>query len=211
MKRDDDLTVKGRRVCPSDRPLRFHSSVSLILLPDSAKNSLPLNKLSDLVALVRLTLSECLMMTKLMRSFVLLISVASVVAVSSCSQRQNQSTTTNTEANMNTTTPVPEKKTKATGSITANPNPIKVCDGTGTGVTSLTWLATGTTLVEVRMGSPNGAVFAQTGPSGGTKITGKWVGNGAVAYLQDASDGKPATSDYTIATVTLLVTTQGCP
>jgi hypothetical protein len=149
-------------------------------------------------------------MTTRMRVFVLLISVSSVMAMSSCSQRPNQSTSSNTEANKNATMEAPEKKTKATGAITANPNPIKVCDGTGTGVTTLTWMATGATLVEVRMGSPDGAVFAQTGPGGGTKITGKWVGNGAVAYLQDASDGKPPTSDYTIATVILLVSTEGC-
>src|SRR5262249_30218664 len=128
------------------------------------------------------------MMMTLMRAFILLISVASALAVSSCSQQQNQPTRSNT--NKNTAAPVPDKKTKATGSITANPNPKKVCDRRATGLTSLAGSAKGTSLVEVRRGSPEGAFFAKTGPAGGTKVTGKWVGNGAVAYLQDASEGK---------------------
>jgi hypothetical protein len=63
----------------------------------------------------------------------------------------------------------------------------------------------------VRFGSPSGDQFARTGPSGGTKQTGKWVGNGTLVYLQDVSDNKPLTYEYTIATLTLGVTSAGCP
>jgi RHS repeat-associated protein len=97
-----------------------------------------------------------------------------------------------------------------TGSITAGPNPIQVCDGSGLGVTTLSWTSTGTSLVEVHVGSPTGALFAQTGPSG-TNTTGKWVANGTVFYLQDVSGGLPLTAANTLATVTVGVTTSGCP
>src|SRR5262245_31332973 len=49
---------------------------------------------------------------------------------------------------------IPQKGGGRTGSISANPNPIQVCDGTGLGSTTLTWTSTGTTTVEVHMGSP---------------------------------------------------------
>ena len=103
------------------------------------------------------------------------------------------------------------EKSRATGSVTAVPNPVQVCDGTGTGKTTLRWTASGATLVEVRIGSPDGALFAQTGPDGATKETGRWVSDGTVIDLQDVTGGRPLTADNTIATLTLKVTTAGCP
>jgi hypothetical protein len=101
-------------------------------------------------------------------------------------------------------------KSGATGSITASPNPIQVCDGSGLGVANISWSFTGAKLVEVRVGSPDGGLLAQAGGDG-TKSTGKWVGTGSVFYLQDVSNGLPLTADNTIATVTISVTTAGCP
>jgi glucose/arabinose dehydrogenase len=96
------------------------------------------------------------------------------------------------------------------GSIMASPNPIQVCDGSGFGVTNLLWNSTGTTAVEVRVGAPNGALFAHTGPSG-SAATGKWVGQGTTFFLQDVSGGQPLTAANTLGTITVTLTSSGCP
>src|SRR5690349_1791562 len=95
------------------------------------------------------------------------------------------------------------------GLISANPNPIIVCDGTGLGITTLTWSSAGTTLVEVHLKTPSGTLVAQSGPNG-TVTTGKWVTNGSAFYLQDVSGGLPLTSANTLATVTVSVVSTGC-
>ena len=97
-----------------------------------------------------------------------------------------------------------------TGSISANPNPIQVCDGSGLGATTLSWQSTGTTNVQVRVGSPSGSEFASTGPSF-TAPTGKWVSQGMQFLLQDVSGGLPLTAANTLATTTVNLTTNGCP
>ena len=95
-------------------------------------------------------------------------------------------------------------------SISADPNPIKVCDGSGTGVTKLSWKSVGPEKVEVRVGRPDGDLFAQTTPTS-TADTGKWVTDGMTFYLQDATKGKSLTADNTLAKVTVKITTAGCP
>jgi hypothetical protein len=62
----------------------------------------------------------------------------------------------------------------------------------------------------VRIGSPAGGLLAAAGGPG-SKQTGKWVGSGTTFYLQDVSNGLPSTAENTIATVSVNVTTQGCP
>ena len=110
-----------------------------------------------------------------------------------------------------TATPTPQAaKSGATGSITANPNPVQVCDGSGFGITTVSWTFSGARRVEVHVGAPNGVTLALA-EAPGTQSTGKWVGNGTTFYLQDVSNGLPATADYTIASVTANVTNQGCP
>jgi hypothetical protein len=95
-----------------------------------------------------------------------------------------------------------------TGSITANPSPIQVCDGSGLGVTTLSWTSTGTSVVEVHLDEPNGMLVA-SGGSSGTVTTGKWVGNATQFFLQDVSGGLPLTAGNTLATVTVYLA--GCP
>lgn len=94
--------------------------------------------------------------------------------------------------------------------ITADPNPIRVCDGSGLGETKLSWTSVGPNRVEVHVSSPDGALFAQTAPTG-TSETAKWVTEGMTFYLQDVSGGKPLTAENTLATATLKLTTAGCP
>ncbi|HJQ26314.1 MAG TPA: PQQ-dependent sugar dehydrogenase [Blastocatellia bacterium] len=96
------------------------------------------------------------------------------------------------------------------GTISASPSPIQVCDGSGLGTTTLTWASSGVTNVEVHVGSPSGTLFASSGPGTLSKVTGKWVANGMVFYLQDVSNGLPLTSANTLATVTVNLTKLGC-
>jgi hypothetical protein len=70
--------------------------------------------------------------------------------------------------------------------MVADPNPVPVCDGTGKGVTTLTWEHTGS--VEIRLGSPTGSVFTKGGKAG-SKETGKWVTDATIFYLIDAASG----------------------
>jgi len=108
--------------------------------------------------------------------------------------------------------PAPAKaRTTATGTLTAKPNPIKVCDKTGSGVTTLSWTSNGASAVEIRVGKPDGDLFAKSGPEPGKWTTGKWVGNGMMFYLQDVSGGKPLAPENTIATLVINVTADGCP
>jgi hypothetical protein len=133
-------------------------------------------------------------MRKPMRKFFVFALVLPTIAVLACSEAQS-----------------PVKTTQAVGTITANPDRVKVCDGTGVGVTTLTWSASGATTVEVRIGSPDGGLFSHTGSGGGTQETGKWINDGLLVHLQDVSDGKPLTPGNTIAKIQLHVTTEGCP
>lgn len=85
-------------------------------------------------------------------------------------------------------------------SLTASPNPIP---GTGVapyGMTVLSWNAPGAELVEIRVSSPDGALFARGG-SRGSGQTGLWVADGTTFYLQDVSGGKALTADNTLATL----------
>ena len=93
------------------------------------------------------------------------------------------------------------------GSITAYPNPISVTDGSGLGITRLSWTSTGTGVVEVHVNSPTGPLFAQT-LSNSAGNTGKWVTNGMIFYLQDVSGGLPLTPENTLATITVSLTGQ---
>lgn len=139
-------------------------------------------------------------------STVVILAVA-FLTMASCSGAEPNTTGTSSSAPQ--TSPVLPANVNKNATITADPNPIKVCDGSGLGITKLNYNAKGPSFVEVRAGSPGGGLLAQTGPVG-TATTGKWVTNGMVFYLQDISGGKPATPENTVATVTVGVTTAGC-
>jgi hypothetical protein len=135
------------------------------------------------------------------RPLVFFLAGAIVLILTSCRETQS-----NKPQN---TSPTTKDKT-ATGTIAAIPNPIKVCDKSGSGITTLTWTSNGTTKVEVHVGKPDGDLFAAT-ESNGTWTTGKWVSDGVVFFLQDVSGGKALTRENTLATTTVNVTSQGCP
>jgi SAM-dependent methyltransferase len=88
------------------------------------------------------------------------------------------------------------------GLITADPNPFRP-DSQGLGQTTLSWLAQGTSKIEVRVDAPDGLLFARLGPGRHSQPTGQWVRDGTTFYLQNVSRGLPLTAENTIATVTL--------
>lgn len=77
--------------------------------------------------------------------------------------------------------------------LTANPNPILVNDGSGAGITTLSWSAPGISVVDIRIGSPSGSLFAEGGPTG-SATTAKWVTNGMLFYLIDKVTGEVLTT-----------------
>jgi SAM-dependent methyltransferase len=88
------------------------------------------------------------------------------------------------------------------GLIAAEPNPFRP-DSQGLGQTTLSWLAHGTSKVEIHVNAPDGPLFATAGPSRHSRPTGRWVRDGTTFYLQNVSRGLPLTAENTIATVTL--------
>jgi len=118
-------------------------------------------------------------------------------------------TCTATNATNHTSTSTFTVTVKPSGTLTATPNPIQVCDGTGLGVTALSWTTFGATSTEVHVNAPNGALF-KAGTSSGSGTTAKTVTEGMVFYLQNVSGGLPLTADNTLATVTMHLTTTGC-
>src|SRR6185295_17223822 len=96
------------------------------------------------------------------------------------------------------------------GSLTANPNPVQVCDGSGLGVAALSWSTSGVANVQIRKNAPDGPLVT-SGSASGSFTTGQTTASGTVFYLQNVSYGLPLTSANTLSTVTVNLTTQGCP
>jgi parallel beta-helix repeat protein len=85
-------------------------------------------------------------------------------------------------------------------SLTASPNPIPITGNAFHGATTLSWNAPDAGLIEIRIGSPDGVLFAVMGNRGSVQ-TGPWVSDGMTFYLQDVTGGRPLTSDFTLAVV----------
>jgi hypothetical protein len=92
----------------------------------------------------------------------------------------------------------------AAASIAASPNPIQVSDGSSFGETAISYTFLDGADVEVRVGSPDGPLFARPSASG-TATTGKWVRDGTIFFLQDVTGGKPLAQEHTLASVTITV------
>ncbi len=84
-------------------------------------------------------------------------------------------------------------------SIESNPNPITVGDMFN-GMSRISWNAPNAESVEIRIGSPNGTLFA-AGGNRGSANTGPWVSDGMAFFLQDVTGGKLLTADNTLASV----------
>jgi SAM-dependent methyltransferase len=88
------------------------------------------------------------------------------------------------------------------GLIVATPNPVPVASGGGVGQTTLSWAAVAANQLEVRVGAPDGVLFARSGRSG-RQTTGKWLRDRTTFFLQDVSDGRALSGANTLATVTV--------
>ena len=73
-------------------------------------------------------------------------------------------------------------------------------------MTTISWNAPTASVIQVRVGSPSGALFTDNFNSGSMQ-TGAWVTNGMTFYLQDVSNGKALTSANTLATAVATVVT----
>jgi hypothetical protein len=145
------------------------------------------------------------------------ILVVAQLVVSNCSGQQNAPRAVPPNSNVAATPPPssplatpPLQARNAT--LTADPNPIKVCDGSGLGVTTLTYsFQPPVAVTKVCVSSPSCTATMATAVSGGRVTTGKWVGNETVFYLQDVTGGRALAPENTLATATIRVTTAGCP
>jgi 4-amino-4-deoxy-L-arabinose transferase-like glycosyltransferase len=103
--------------------------------------------------------------------------------------------------------PLSSGGTEAT--IALDSNPVKVCDGSALGTATVSFAFPESMLVEVRINSPDGALFARPGVSG-KSTTGKWVNDGMTFFLQDVTGEKALTAENTLATASARLTTEGC-
>lgn len=87
--------------------------------------------------------------------------------------------------------------------LVADPNPIVTSDGSGVGETTIVW-TTIAPLVEIRIGGPNGKLFARGGSKGSAQ-TGHWVGNKMTFYLQDLTATDPSADSATLGRLTVVV------
>ncbi len=101
-------------------------------------------------------------------------------------------------------------RTGVSGRLQASPNPVPVCEKTGLGSTVVSWTFAGTRAIEVRVGAPDGPLFA-AGEGPGSAPTGQWVTNGTTLFLQDAANGAGRTPDKTIARLMLMAKPGPCP
>jgi 2-polyprenyl-3-methyl-5-hydroxy-6-metoxy-1,4-benzoquinol methylase len=93
-------------------------------------------------------------------------------------------------------------KPKPMGLIAAEPNPF-IPDPQGAGRSTVSWMTYATSKVEVHLDTPDGPLFARTGPGIFSQKTGDWVRDGTRFYLQNVSDGLPLTPENTIGIVVL--------
>lgn len=96
------------------------------------------------------------------------------------------------------------------GTLTATPNPVPLCDKSGLGVTTISFTAVGTKMVEVHVDAPDGTLFLATHELSGQQKTDQWVKAGTTFFLQDG--GSARSSDYTLARLTVRTLPGGpCP
>jgi hypothetical protein len=96
----------------------------------------------------------------------------------------------------------PSTSAPSAGLLKTDPSPVRICDGSKLGQAKVSWTVDSEAGAQVRVGSPDGTLFASSKGSG-TSETGKWLREGLQLYL--ISDGK------VIDRLTIHVTTQGCP
>ncbi len=84
--------------------------------------------------------------------------------------------------------------------LIASPNPITIAASSSYGITTINWNSQAAQAIEIRIGSPNGTLFAK-GENRGSAQTGLWVTDNMIFYLQDVTAGKALTAANTLATL----------
>ncbi len=84
--------------------------------------------------------------------------------------------------------------------IVANPPFISSPDANGLGAVELNWTANPGTRTEIHVNAPDGPMLTAGGAAGQAK-TPNWVKDGTEFFLQDVSEGRPLTPDFTLARV----------
>jgi ATP-binding cassette subfamily B protein len=92
----------------------------------------------------------------------------------------------------------------------ATPNPIVLAPGDEAGVADLNWTVVGCSSAEIRLGAPDGPMFARVeydscAPTVEGRTTGPWVHDGMTFFLQDTSADKELTPEHTLASVVVRV------
>ena len=90
------------------------------------------------------------------------------------------------------------------GTFTATPNPIPDMTGNGLGIATLSFNFPTVSEVQVRVGAPDGGELSDS-PGVGQAVTGPWVQNGTVFYLQNVTGGLPLTAANTLSAITVYV------
>src|SRR5689334_114169 len=90
------------------------------------------------------------------------------------------------------------------GNLIVAPNPVILEPGAAGGRVTLSWSASGTEEIEVRVGTPDGPLFCR-GSNRGEKTTDAWVQDGTEFFLQNVSDRRPLTCEHTLAKLTVHV------
>jgi peptidoglycan/xylan/chitin deacetylase (PgdA/CDA1 family) len=86
--------------------------------------------------------------------------------------------------------------------VSAHPNPINISKYASSGKTTISWIVVENRNVEIHIDAPDGPLFCRSDTSG-SKLTGDWVEDGMIFYLQDVSDDKPLNSENTLASITI--------
>ena len=92
--------------------------------------------------------------------------------------------------------------TGRSGYIRVDPNPAVTSDADQLTTVTVSWQMSGCSVVEVRVGSPDGQLFARA-TGDGSERTGRWVAHGTRFYLQDVSSAttEPITLDSVMVVV----------
>jgi hypothetical protein len=98
--------------------------------------------------------------------------------------------------------PAPVSHSDIGGTLVADPDPVPICSRTGHGATSISWTTNDAVAVEVRVGAPDGLLFASA-RAAGSKRTDQWVARGTTFYLQKVEGGAPLTAENTLARLTV--------
>ena len=94
----------------------------------------------------------------------------------------------------------PASPSAVTATLSAQPEHIVQPDGSGLGVTELSWTVADGVPFEIHVDAPDGPLFVD-GQKSGHARTAKWVRDGMQFFLQDVAGGKPLTAGNTLAKV----------